>query len=65
MELIKNAFQTVLSAVNGLAGMISGKNEKLGKKLPLLAALLFVTVCAVQSLSALAVAEREAAQRLA
>ena len=63
MELIKRVFQTAISAVKGLVSLLLGKNEKLGKKLPIIAALLFVAVCTVQSLNALALAKREAAQR--
>ncbi len=63
MELIKRVFQTVLFGIKGFVGLILGKNEKTAKFLPLIAALLFVAVCIVKSLRALAVAKREAAQR--
>ncbi len=63
MELIKRVFQTLLSAVKGFVSLILGKNEKLAKLLPVFAALLFIAVCVVKSLRALAVAKREAAHR--
>lgn len=63
MDTIRNIIRKVIAAVKAVVGLIRGKNEKYGKKLTLIAALLFVAVCAAESLLALAAAEREAAQR--
>ena len=62
-DLVKRVFALAFSAAKRLVGLLCGKNERIAKKLPLIAALLFLAVCVFQSLRALAAAEREAALR--
>ena len=62
IKLFKSLYNIICTVVSGFARLLFGKNDKLEKKLPLFAALAFLSVCVYQSLHALAVAEREAAK---